>query len=153
MPTTRTYTISELAREFDITPRTIRYYEDQGLIAPGRDGRNRVYSRRDRIRLKLALRGKRLGISLAEIREMIDMYDIGRGDEVHQLERFLDVLQRRRAALLQQREDIEAVLGEIDSFETQCRQMLASQEGAVAAPVASTASAAPALQEQARAKV
>ena len=129
MPTTRTYTISELAREFDITPRTIRYYEDQGLIAPSREGRNRVYSRRDRIRLKLALRGKRLGISLAEIREMIDMYDIGRGDEVHQLERFLDVLQRRRAALLQQREDIEAVLGEIDSFETQCRQMLASHEG------------------------
>ncbi|QEL63657.1 transcriptional regulator, MerR family [Oryzomicrobium terrae] len=135
MPTTRTYTISELAREFDITPRTIRYYEDQGLIAPSREGRNRVYSRRDRIRLKLALRGKRLGISLAEIREMIDMYDIGRGDEVHQLARFLDVLQKRRAALLQQREDIEAVLGEIDTFEAQCRQMLASQGDTLAAGV------------------
>lgn len=132
MSTTPTYTISQLAREFDITPRTIRFYEDQGLIAPSREGRNRVYSRRDRTRLKLALRGKRLGISLAEIREMIEMYDMG-DNEAHQLRRFIDILQKRRAALLQQREDIEVVLAEISSFETQCRGLLASQ------PVAATA--------------
>lgn len=131
MSTTPTYTISQLAREFDITPRTIRFYEDQGLIAPTREGRNRVYSRRDRTRLKLALRGKRLGISLAEIREMIEMYDMG-DNEVHQLARFIDILQKRRAALLQQREDIEVVLAEIASFETQCRDLLASQSGAAA---------------------
>ena len=131
MSTTPTYTISQLAREFDITPRTIRFYEDQGLIAPTREGRNRVYSRRDRTRLKLALRGKRLGISLAEIREMIEMYDMG-DNEVHQLARFIDILQKRRAALLQQREDIEVVLAEIASFETQCRDLLASQSEAAA---------------------
>ena len=74
MPTA-TWTISELSKEFDITPRTIRFYEDQGILSPARQGRNRVYVARDRTRLKLALRGKRLGLQLSEIRDLIDMYD------------------------------------------------------------------------------
>ena len=120
-----TYTITELAREFDLTPRAIRYYEAQGLIAPGRAGVQRVYGKRDRTRLKLTLRGKRLGLSLAEIRELIDMYDSA--PEVTQLERLVEVLANRRARLEQQREDIEAVLAEIDSIEQQCRDLLHKQ--------------------------
>lgn len=127
-----TYTISELAREFELTPRAIRYWEDQGLVAPRRAGQNRIYDKRDRTRLLLALRGKRLGLSLAEIRELIDMYDMhGHGDpaasqqsEMAQLERLLDVLAARRAALLLQRADIDAVLAEVDGFEAQCRKQL-----------------------------
>ena len=82
------YSISELAQEFGVTTRTIRYYEDQGLISPERDGVSRVFSSRDRVRLKLALRGKRLGFSLAEIRELFELYDVSR-DEQRQLEAFL----------------------------------------------------------------
>lgn len=121
-----TYTITELAREFNITPRAIRYYEDQGLLAPARAGQARVYSKRDRTRLKLTLRGKRLGLSLAEIRELIDLYDVTH-DEATQLSKFLAVLSKRRAALVQQREDIEAVLAEIGALERQCRELLAKR--------------------------
>ena len=117
-----TYTIAELAREFDLTPRAIRHYEDQGLITPARAGVQRVYTKRDRTRLKLTLRGKRLGLSLAEIRELIDMYDTA--PESSQLARLLEVLARQRAKLEQQREDIEAVLGELSAFEGQCRALL-----------------------------
>lgn len=117
------HSISELAREFGITPRTIRHYEDQGLISPARAGQVRVYSKRERTRLKLALRGKRLGLSLAEIRELIDLYDTA-PDESTQLYKFLLALTKRKAALEQQREDIEAVLSEIDAFERQCRELL-----------------------------
>jgi DNA-binding transcriptional MerR regulator len=121
-----TYTIAELAREFALTPRAIRYYEDQGLIAPARAGVQRVYTKRDRTRLKLTLRGRRLGLSLAEIRELIDMYDTA--PESTQLARLLEVLERQRAKLEQQREDIEAVLAELDGFERQCRDLLAGSE-------------------------
>ena len=117
------YTISQLAKEFGVTTRTIRYYEDQGLLSPKRDGVNRVFQNRDRIRLKLALRGKRLGFSLAEIRELFELYDVSR-DERRQLEAFLHKLERRRALLEQQREDIEAMLNEIDFFANQCRRIL-----------------------------
>jgi DNA-binding transcriptional MerR regulator len=120
------FTIADLSREFRITPRTIRHYEDQGLLAPGREGLQRVYSKRDRTRLKLALRGKRLGLSLAEIRELIDMYDTT-ADESSQLLKFLTVLSQRKAALEQQREDIEAVLVEVCRFERQCQELLAAQ--------------------------
>lgn len=123
--TDTTYTITELAREFDLTPRAIRYYEDQGLIAPQRSGVQRVYSKRDRTRLLLTLRGKRLGLSLAEIRELIDMYDSA--PESSQLARLVEVLAERRARLEQQREDIEAVLAEIDVLEKQCRGLLEAQ--------------------------
>lgn len=121
-----TYTIAELAREFELTPRAIRHYEDQGLITPARAGVQRVYTKRDRIRLKLTLRGKRLGLSLAEIRELIDMYDTA--PESSQLARLLEVLARQRAKLEQQREDIDAVLAELDAFEGQCRSILRSGE-------------------------
>ena len=117
------FSISELAREFDITPRAIRFYEDQGLLAPKRDGQRRIYTPRDRTRLKLTLRGKRLGLTLSEIRELIDMYEPGR-DARPQLERFLAVLEDHKAGLLQQREDIEAQLSEIQTFEKKVRKQL-----------------------------
>jgi len=110
------FSISELAQEFDVTPRAIRFYEDQGLLAPRREGQRRVYTARDRTRLKLTLRGKRLGLTLSEIRELIDMYEPGR-DERPQLERFLSVLESHKASLLQQRADIEAQLAELEAFE------------------------------------
>ena len=117
------FSISELAREFDITPRAIRFYEDQGLLAPRRDGQRRIYTPRDRTRLKLTLRGKRLGLTLSEIRELIDMYEPGR-DERPQLERFLAVLEEHKASLLQQQADIEAQLSEIRTFEKKIRKRL-----------------------------
>lgn len=118
-----TWTISELSREFDITPRTIRFYEDQGIVSPTRDGRNRVYSPRDRTRLKLALRGKRLGLQLSEIRALIDMYD-SPSDNAMQLRQYLDVLTKHRTALEQQRRDIEDTLSEITEQERQCHLLL-----------------------------
>ena len=121
-----TCTITELAREFGLTTRAIRFYEDQGLLAPKRVGRNRIYSQRDRVRLKLTLRGKRLGFALSEIKQLLDMYDAAK-DEKAQIERFLEVLSRRRTILEQQREDIEAVLAEVSAFEKQCREILAGQ--------------------------
>jgi DNA-binding transcriptional MerR regulator len=117
------FSISELAREFDITPRAIRFYEDQGLLAPRRDGQRRIYTPRDRTRLKLTLRGKRLGLTLSEIRELIDMYEPGR-DQRPQLERFLAVLEAHKTSLLQQQADIEAQLSEIRAFEKKIRKRL-----------------------------
>ena len=121
--TEATFSIAELSREFDITPRTIRYYEDQGLLFPQRSGLQRIYTKRDRTRLKLTLRGKRLGLSLAECKDLIDMYDTA-PDESSQLTKFLKALAQRKASLEQQREDIEAVLAEICGFEEQCQRML-----------------------------
>ena len=118
-----TFSISELAQEFGVTTRTIRFYEDQGLLNPRRAGATRIFSNRDRVRLKLALRGKRLGFSLAEIRELFELYDVSR-DEQRQLEAFLVRLERRRELLEQQREDIEVMLNEIDFFANQCRRLL-----------------------------
>src|SRR5262245_6195591 len=120
------YSIGDLAREFDVTPRAIRFYEDHGLLAPKRDGQRRIYSPRDRTRLKLTLRGKRLGLSLSEIRELIDMYEPGR-DERPQLERFLAVLDAHKATLLQQRDDLLAQLSELESFEKKIRKQLRSR--------------------------
>ena len=117
------FSISELAREFEVTPRAIRFYEDQGLLAPRRDGQRRIYTPRDRTRLKLTLRGKRLGLTLSEIRELIDMYEPGR-DERPQLKRFLAVLESHKAGLLQQRADIQAQLSEIQAFEKKVRKQL-----------------------------
>src|SRR5688572_33506589 len=117
------FSISDLAREFDITPRAIRFYEDQGLLAPRREGQRRIYTPRDRTRLKLTLRGKRLGLALSEIRELIDMYEPGR-DERAQLERFLAVLESHKASLVQQQADIEAQLSEIRAFERKVRKQL-----------------------------
>ena len=121
-----TWTISELAREFDVTPRTIRFYEDQGIVSPAREGRNRIFGPRDRTRLKLALRGKRLGLQLSEILTLIDMYD-GPGDTEVLLRPYLAVLAQHRATLEQQRRDIEDTLQEIAVQERQCRELLAQQ--------------------------
>ena len=118
-----TFAISDLAREFGITPRTIRFWEDQGILSPEREGSKRVFTRRDRARLKMALRGKRLGLSLAEIKDLIDMY-ASTEDETPQLQECLRIMSKRREALEQQREDIEAMLGEIAQFELQCQQEL-----------------------------
>lgn len=124
-----TYTITDLATEFGVTTRTIRHYEDEGLLSPHREGMNRLFSNRDRVRLKLALRGKRLGFSLAEIRELFELYDLAR-DEKQQMQLFLAKLEKRRALLAQQREDIEVMLNEIAFFENQCRKLLAEDQGA-----------------------
>jgi DNA-binding transcriptional MerR regulator len=131
-----TYSISELAREFGVTTRTIRFYEDQGLLSPKRAGPTRIFSNRDRVRLKLALRGKRLGFSLAEIRELFELYDVSR-DEKKQLAAFLVRLERRRALLEQQREDVEVMLSEIDFFANQCRRLLKGSSEAEASKTAS----------------
>ena len=122
------YSISDLAREFALTTRAIRFYEDSGLLAPERRGRQRVYGERERVRIKLILRGKRLGLALAEIGELLDMYEVGRNERA-QLSRFLTLLAERRALLLVQREDIDIVLAEIDGIERECRRRL-KEEGA-----------------------
>jgi len=128
-----TYTITELAREFEVTPRAIRFYEDQGLLSPGRagtGGRQRVYSQRDRTRLKLTLRGKRLGLSLSEIRELVDMYE-SPSDTAAQLTRFLTVLEQHRRTLGRQLEDLRETLAEIDSHERRARALLANMTAPV----------------------
>ena len=121
---TSLYTITELAAEFDVTPRAIRFYEDMGLISPARSGRNRVYAQRDRTRLKLTLRGKRLGLSLQEIKQLVDMYD-SPSDTAPQLQAFLAVLAEQRHQLERQREDLEITLDEIAQHESRCRSLLA----------------------------
>ena len=120
----RLFTITELAAEFDITPRAIRFYEDMGLLEPSRAGRNRVYTHRDRTRLKLTLRGKRLGLSLQEVKQLVDMYD-SESDAAPQLRAFLAVLQQHRRQLEQQLDDIEVTLAEISQHEERCRGLLA----------------------------
>lgn len=122
-----TWTISELAAEFSITPRTLRFYEDQGIVKPGREGLTRVYHARDRARLRLALRGKRLGLPLAEICSLLDMYD-GPGDTVAQLHHYLSVLAKHRQVLERQRQDIEQTLTEIDQQQRECEVLLAQRE-------------------------
>ena len=123
-----TYTIGDLAREFEVTTRTIRHYEHEGLLNPARQGTARIFSARDRVRLKLALRGKRLGFTLQEIKELFDLYDVSK-DEHHQLEAFLAKLEKRKAMLEQQREDIEVMLREVEFFATQCRRLLSQGPG------------------------
>ncbi|MFV8833548.1 MerR family DNA-binding transcriptional regulator [Aquisalimonas sp.] len=120
------YTIGELAREFDITTRAIRFYEDEGLLAPIREGRKRLYRRRDRARLKLILRGKRLGFTLGEIRETFELYDQAHG-ESRQLRYYLGVLDEKRQQLKQQRRDIEDALAELEQSYTRCQELLSRQ--------------------------
>ena len=119
------HTISELAEEFEITTRTIRFYEDEGLLRPKRNGRQRIYSKRDYVRLKLILRSKRLGLSLREISDIIELYDSDQG-ELGQLESFLQSIRERRIILKQKREDIDATLSELQRIERRCRTRLKS---------------------------
>lgn len=118
-------TISELAEEFGVTTRTIRFYEDRGLITPVRQGTRRLFRPRDRTRLKLILRGKRLGFSLDEIGDIIDMYDAAPG-EIGQLRLLISKIAGRRSALEQQKRDVEATLVDLDAVETRCRERLRS---------------------------
>ena len=118
-----TYGIAELAREFSITTRTIRFYEDKNLLLPERQGQRRVYGSRDRVRLRLIMRGKRLGFSLDEIREMIDMYDDD-PSEIAQLKLFLAKISERKSVLTQQQADIAAILNELDKLESESRKLL-----------------------------
>ena len=119
----RRFSISERAREFDITTRSIRFYEDQGLLNPAREGQTRIYSKQDRVRLKLTLRGKRLGFSLAEIRELFDLYDADKSSRT-QLQTMLGLVEEKRETLQQQMEDIRMVLLELDAAEQRCQQAL-----------------------------
>ena len=138
-PPTTTYSISDMAREFELTPRAMRFYEDMGLLKPertGAGGRQRVYSNRDRARLKLTLRAKRLGLSLHEAKELIDMYDSPR-DTGPQLARFLEVLTRHRAQLQARLADLQATLREVTQHENETRDLLNALQQRAAPPPAS----------------
>ncbi|MEH6627626.1 MAG: MerR family DNA-binding transcriptional regulator [Motiliproteus sp.] len=124
----KTYSISNLAKEFDITTRSIRFYEDQGLVYPSRRGQTRIYSKRDRVRLMLILRGKRLGFSLAEIRELFDLYDASPTNSEAQLKRMLNIIQDKNAALEQQIKDIAIVKLELETAEQRCLLALESHQ-------------------------
>ncbi|GGO81300.1 liu genes regulator [Marinobacterium nitratireducens] len=124
-----TYSISDLSQEFDITTRSIRFYEDQGLLSPQRRGQTRIYSRQDRVRLKLILRGKRLGFSLNECRELLELYDHTTSGSEMQLQLLLTRITERRAVLEQQLKDIELMQRELDSVEQRCREELQERHG------------------------
>lgn len=118
-----TFSIGELAKEFDITTRSIRFYEDQGLLAPERNGQTRIYSAKDRVRLKLVLRGKRLGFSLAETKNIFDLYDNEDTGE-RQLDFMLSMIGEKKQLLAQQLLDIEAVKAELEDLEQNCKLAL-----------------------------
>jgi DNA-binding transcriptional MerR regulator len=120
-----TFKISELAKEFDITTRSIRFYEDMGLIEPERKGTVRIYHRRDKIRLKLIMRGKRLGFSLAEIRELFELYDAHQGET--QLVKMLNIIDEKKAVLQRQLDDIGVVMGELEAARQRCELALKAQ--------------------------
>ena len=120
----RTFSIRDLAHEFDITTRSIRFYEDQGLLQPTRRGQTRVYSKGDRVRLKLIMRGKRLGFSLAEIREIIEIYATGPHSSEVQLNRMLSIIAEKKTALEQQIRDIAVLRLELETTEERCRKAL-----------------------------
>ena len=119
-----TYSIGELAKEFDITPRSIRFYEEQDLLSPERTGQTRIYCNKDRVRLKLILRGKRLGFSLAEIKNLFELYD-SNANSMLQLEAMLKMTEQKRAILRQQLDDIQMLMNELDEVEKRCRDELA----------------------------
>ena len=120
----KTFSISELAAEFDVTTRSIRFYEDQGLLHPSRRGQTRIYSSKDRVRLKLILRGKRLGFSLAETKELFDLWDETLSGSEKQLNLLLKTINSKRAELEQQLKDIAMVQLELENAETRCLEAL-----------------------------
>lgn len=121
---TDTFSISDLAKEFDITTRTIRYYEDEGLLSPVRKGQTRIYSSRDRTRLKLILRGRRIGLSLEEAGQIVNMYTPG-SDNIDQLQALIDTIDTHRQQLLLKRRDIEVMLKDLNDVEQSCRDAMA----------------------------
>ena len=120
---TTIYSISDLAQRFDITTRAIRFYESEGLLSPERDGQKRLYRHKDYITLKLILRGKRLGWSLAESRELIQMYGSGKNNQ-EQYQKVLEKVQESRERLEQQKHDIEIMLMELDEHEARVQEVL-----------------------------
>ncbi len=120
-----TYSISELGKEFGITTRAIRFYEDKELLSPTRQGGRRIYSRADRTRLKLLLRGKRLGWPLEEIKSVLNMYDAGDG-ELDQLQYTAKKIEQRRQQLLRQKQDINAALADLDRIQNRCVSHMAT---------------------------
>ncbi len=120
----QTYAIAELAKEFGVTPRTLRFYESKGILAPRRAGQRRIYSERDRVRLRLALRGRRLGFTVDECKEIIEMYNPIVGNEHDQLQYLLGKISAHRATLEQKQRDIEATLAAMDEIESLCRAHL-----------------------------
>ena len=121
----KTYSISELAKEFDVTTRSVRFYEDQGLLHPTRRGQTRIFSSKDRVRLKLILRGKRMGFSLSETKELFDLWDETLSGNEKQLLKMLTILENKRAQLEQQKNDIAQAEMEMDTAEARCREALA----------------------------
>jgi len=118
-----TYSISDLSKEFDITTRSIRFYEDQGLLSPTRKGQTRIYNQRDKVRLKLILRGKRLGFSLAETGRLFELYDVDK-TSAKQLNSIMELINNKKNDLKQQLEDINAVLIELNDLEDNCQETL-----------------------------
>ena len=123
----KTYGISDLAKEFDITTRTIRFYEAEGLLSPTRQGQTRIYTERDRVQLKLILRGKRLGFSLSESRQILSLYDPGTGNK-DQFSLLLKKIHERREALERQRRDIEKMHIALDEAEARCLEALKNEQ-------------------------
>jgi DNA-binding transcriptional MerR regulator len=123
-----TFTISELSKEFVITTRSIRFYEDQGLLSPKREGQKRIYSNHDRTWLKLILRGKRLGLTLAEISQILDLYDSSSTNNDQQLIVFIEKIKTRKMALQQQMEDIKALEDELNAAQVRCTNALSSNQ-------------------------
>jgi len=121
------YSISDLSKEFDTTTRSIRFYEDQGLISPARKGQTRIYNQRDKVRLKLILRGKRLGFSLAETGRLFELYDVDK-TSAKQLNTIMKLITDKKNELKQQLEDINAVLIELNDLEDNCHKTLTSLE-------------------------
>lgn len=119
------YSIGELSKEFDITTRSIRFYEDQGLLMPARKGQTRIYNQRDRVRLKLILRGKRLGFSLAETGRLFELYDADKSS-AKQLSSMMELIAQKKHDLEQQLDDINAVLIELNGLEDNCQTILTS---------------------------
>lgn len=117
------YSIGELSKEFDITTRSIRFYEDQGLLSPARKGQTRIYNQRDRVRLKLILRGKRLGFSLAETGKLFELYDADKSS-AKQLSSMMELISLKKSDLKQQLDDINAVLIELNDLEDNCQSIL-----------------------------
>ncbi|MFT4713472.1 MAG: DNA-binding transcriptional MerR regulator [Candidatus Azotimanducaceae bacterium] len=123
MISTKTYAIGDLAAEFNITTRTLRFYEEKGLLSPTRQGQIRVYNARDRARLKLILRGKRLGLDLQESSEIISMYDPGTNNR-KQLKALLKKIQEKKIQLIRQQEDLDAMVVDLESWEQNCNEAL-----------------------------
>jgi DNA-binding transcriptional MerR regulator len=121
------YSISDLSKEFDITTRSIRFYEDQGLVSPARKGQTRIYNQRDKVRLKLILRGKRLGFSLAETGRLFELYDVDK-TSAKQLNSIMELIYNKKRDLMQQLEDINAVLIELNDLEDNCQETLRTLE-------------------------